>query len=91
MSEETGETEERCINCNREAKVYRIIREEVAWGGAESKKGVVKLIVYDAAGPVCRKCMLEVLDYLRRQVELGKALVPRSGRTKRFKVIKGGP
>jgi hypothetical protein len=91
MSEET--TEERCANCKRKNKLYRFVRDEIIWvdeEGKASENGVIKLTIFGPVGPICRKCMLEAIEYLHRQVELGKALVPRSNRTKRFKVIGGG-
>jgi len=88
MSEETETTH--CVNCKRKAKTYRIVKSDIVWAdnqGNESEKGTIKLTLFDAIGPVCRKCMLEAVEYVRQQVESGKSLVPRSGRTKRFKVL----
>jgi len=80
----------KCKSCEKEIETFRVARIGLCWYNSNGTIGEGKscLTVFDGAGPVCKRCFIKVIDYLRSKIETGEALVPAP--KKRFKVIAGG-
>jgi len=82
-----------CALCERKVKTHRIAQEDLCWidsQGNETGIGKVRLTLFGDSGPLCRRCFISSLDFLKEQIKSGGALIPVTNRTKRFKVIQGG-